>query len=201
MDSVPKTIKVPGVVQIAGEVVTKLSSKVENRRNFASGAIRLKNPDEFPKDDLVFIAYSITPTIGEHYVNDMHMLEDNGFTSVLWAKPSEYPSDGYVFRINLNHHFNKLGTTAKHYKGAYARKLRSDVEVLETTLREVIWQVGRTGKVTPVAIFDEIVIEDAKITKATLHNAGFIEDMELDIGDTILVTRAGGVIPKVVGVV
>jgi DNA ligase (NAD+) len=66
-------------------------------------------------------------------------------------------------------------------------------------LLDVEWQLGRSGKVTPVAIFEPIEIEGARITKATLHNAGFIEEMDLNIGDTLLVTRRGGIIPQVTG--
>ena len=58
----------------------------------------------------------------------------------------------------------------------------------------------KSGKVTPVAFFDEVVLNDARVNKATLHNAGFIEDKNLSIGDSILVTRAGGIIPQVLGV-
>ena len=81
----------------------------------------------------------------------------------------------------------------------YALKLKSDVVVVPSTLREVVWQVGKGGKVTPVAIFDEVEIEDAKITRATLHNAGFVKDLDLHIGDDLLITRSGGVIPKILG--
>ena len=59
--------------------------------------------------------------------------------------------------------------------------------------------MGRSGKITPVAIFDEIIIDDARINRATLNNVGFIEEMGLEIGDIILVTRSGGIIPKVLG--
>ena len=61
------------------------------------------------------------------------------------------------------------------------------------------WQVGKSGKVTPVAIFEEIEIEDAKINRATLNNVGFIEDMGLALGDKILVTRSNSIIPKILG--
>ena len=130
----------------------------------------------------------------------MGLLQKEGFNTVLnIPEEHKYPTDGVVYRLDSNEEFSKLGHTSKHPRGAYARKLSSDVEIKETKLLEVVWQVGSSGKVTPVANFEEVVIDDAKITRATLHNPGFIEDMDLSIGDTLLVTRSGGVIPKVLG--
>lgn len=185
-------------VQITGEVVAK--SNIENARNYASGALHLKDIQEFLSRKLTFIAYGIQPLNRMNtYLQDMRLLVDEGFNTVTDFDWSEYPQDGRVFRTNSNLEFEKLGYTAKHPRGAYALKTRDAVAIEETTLREVIWQCGKGGKVTPVAIFNEVVIEDAKITRATLHNAGFIEEFDFHIGDTILVTRAGGIIPKVLG--
>jgi DNA ligase (NAD+) len=187
--------------QIDGEVVCDKS--INNARNFASGAFSIKDIEEFKKDKLPhlkFIAYGVRPTYAETYEADMSLLHAEGFTTVLGKNIADnFKTDGEVYRENSNKLFNSAGYTSKHPRGAYARKQSSDVAIMETILRECIWQVGRTGQITPVGIFDNICIDDANITRATLHNVGFIEEHKLDIGDTILVTRSGGIIPKVLG--
>jgi NAD-dependent DNA ligase len=197
--SIPKTILYNGWLQVNGEVVT--SSNILNARNFSSGSLHLKDIEEFKSraNDLIFFAYGVQPYLDNFYLEDLRQLRTNGFLTVLFDDTLNFPRDGQVVRIDDNNTFEELGYTAKHPRGAYALKKRSDVAVLETKLNEVVWQVGKGGKVTPVAIFDEIIIEDAKITRATLHNPGFIEELDLHIGDTILVTRSGGIIPKVIG--
>jgi DNA ligase (NAD+) len=193
-------IDLKGTVQITGEVVC--DKNIKNARNYASGSVRLKNVNEFKErvNDLCFIAYSIQPFQNSTYIEDMNLLFDLGFFEVLTEGIEEnYRMDGEVTRLNDNALFKELGYTAKHPRGAYARKLTSDVEIKETTLLRVEWGVGRTGAVTPVAIFESIVIDDANISRATLHNVGFIEAMELEIGCCILVTRSGNIIPKVLG--
>jgi DNA ligase (NAD+) len=69
---------------------------------------------------------------------------------------------------------------------------------VETTLLDVVWQVGKSGKVTPVAILDPIKIEDARITRATLNNMAYIKSLNLEIGCQVEVIRAGKIIPCVV---
>lgn len=199
---VPQEIGIPGIIQITGEFAVPLASKVKNIRNYASGSLNLKDPHDFwirvTKDNLQFIAYNVT-SLTDSYSSDMGVLILNGFRTILEVEDGEFPTDGTVYRIDSNSDFDLAGYTEKHPRGAYALKSRESVAIEETTLNKVVWQVGGSGKVTPVAEFGEVVIEDAKINRATLHNAGFIEDMDLHLGDTILITRAGGVIPKVVG--
>ena len=200
--NIPHNILIKKPTQVPGEIV--VFKDTPNARNFASGALHTKSVNEF-KDKkaeyLVFVAYGMSPPIHNTYLEDMQYLEYNDFNTILskaWCA-DRFRTDGTVFRVNDNAEFQRLGYTAKHPRGAYARKLSSDVAIEETILLDVTWQVGRTGAVTPVAHFAEIIIDDAKITKATLHNAGFLENMYLEIGDTILVTRSGGIIPKVLG--
>jgi NAD-dependent DNA ligase len=202
IDTIPKTVDTLGLIQVKGEVV--VAKEIENARNYASGAIRTKSTMEFKEKKAIhciFIAYGLEPFIHEMYNEDMLQLESWKFLTIL---DSEYcrdffRTDGTVFRLNDNANFRNLGYTAKHPRGAYARKLKSDVAIEETVLLDVVWATGRSGAVTPVAIFEDIVIDDAVINRATLHNAGFLQAMELEIGDLILVTRSGGVIPKVLG--
>lgn len=199
LPTIPNTIKQGGEVQITGEVLT--FKTIKNARNYAAGSMRLQDIMEFKSrvQNMIFVAYNIEPYLTETYTEGMALLNSLGFNTVLDFDPELFPTDGLVYRIDDYFDYFAAGHTTHHPKGAYAFKDTSDVEIKETTLKEVIWQVGKSGKVTPVAIFDEVVIEDAKITRATLHNVGFIEEMELMIGDTILVTRAGKIIPKVIG--
>ena len=198
---VPNKLDRLGTYQIDGEVVC--DKRIENARNYASGAFGLKDLNEFKHNrmtNLHFVAYSCKPNFSSMYTTEMALLEVEGMSTVLTKDIAEnFRTDGKVYRENNNELYEQAGYTAKHPRGAYARKISSDVAIVETVLRDVIWQVGRTGKVSPVAIFDEIIIDDAKITRATLHNPGFIEEMKLNIGDTIIVTRSGGIIPKVLG--
>ena len=197
---VPNQIFFTDKHQINGEVVCDKS--INNARNYASGAFGLKDIDEFKTrlPNLHFVAYGVLPFLSGQYMSDMALLHSEGIDTVLALNIAEnFRTDGQVFRENNNSLYEAAGYTSKHPRGAYARKLSSDVAILETRLTDVIWQVGRTGKVSPVAIFEEITIDDAKITRATLHNPGFIEEMDLSIGNIILVTRSGGIIPKVLG--
>lgn len=198
---VPNQIERLDKHQVNGEVVCDKS--INNARNYASGAFGIKDINEFVRDKLPhlkFVAYGIKPTFAETYEADMALLHAEGIATVLERDIDvNYRTDGRVFRENNNSLFEAAGNTSKHPRGAYARKKTSEVAIEQTELLRVEWQVGRTGQVTPVAHFEEVTIDDAKITKATLHNPGFIQDMQLDIGDTILVTRSGGIIPKVLG--
>jgi NAD-dependent DNA ligase len=193
-----------GSVQVTGEVVT--TKRVPNERNFASGALQLQSKEEFlsrmEEGGLLFIAYNVQNSndssgLGISYSQDMNYLNDMGFPTVLDCDWSECPQDGLVFRYDNNIEFFNAGFTDRFPRGAYAEK--EDEEAVETTLLDVIWETGKTGKVTPKAIFEQVVIDDAKITRATLNNAGYLEAMGLEIGDTIRVIRAGGIIPKILG--
>ena len=92
--------------------------------------------------------------------------------------------------------FEKLGYTSHHPRGAFARKVKQEGVVTE--LIDVVWQVGKSGNVSPVAILDPIDIDGARVARATLHNIGIIEDLGLEIGCMVEVIRAGEIIPQVV---
>jgi DNA ligase (NAD+) len=189
---VPKAIDVAGVVQVTGEIVAPKT--VENSRNYAAGALNLKSVDDFKTRALSFFAYGIQPMVNKTYDQDLDLLAQLGFNTV--AEPDLdkiYPTDGVVFRVLDNEEFYRLGYTAKHPRGAYAQKERA--EWVESKLLAVEWQVGKTGKVTPVAILEPVMIGDALVSRATLNNPGFIEALGLCIGDLVAVARAGEIIP------
>lgn len=183
---------IPAILQVTGEIVAPLN--IENARNYAAGALNLKSSDEFKERALSFIAYGVYPYISAKHNTDMTILQQLGFGTCKEANLEKiFPSDGMVFRVNDNKLFDELGYTAKHPRGAYAFKIRQ--EHVETKLLDVEWQVGKSGKVTPVAILEPVYIGDALVSRATLNNPGFIESLGIEIGDTVAVIRAGEIIP------
>lgn len=191
---IPQTIGVSGVVQITGEIVAP--KLIENARNYAAGALNLKDTEEFKTRTLAFIAYGVQPFLTENFLGDMHLLSNWGFETIKDKDLHNiFPCDGLVYRINNNAAFLEAGYTSKFPKGAYALKERG--EAVETILLAVEWQVGKSGKVTPVAILEPVLVGDATVSRATLNNIEFIEALDLFIGCTVAIQRAGEVIPCV----
>jgi DNA ligase (NAD+) len=183
------------LVQITGEIVAPKS--IENSRNYAAGALGLKDPEEFAARELTFIAYGLEPWHNKNYVEDLLYLKSQGFNIVTESNWDQFPHDGMVLRTDSYEEFFAHGYTSKHPRGAYALKERKQGVI--TTLRKVIWQVGKSGVVSPVAILDPIVIDGATVSRATLHNPKYIKDLNLEIGCQVEVIRAGEIIPRVVG--
>jgi len=187
-------IKNQGLLQVTGEIVAP--KEIPNARNYAAGALNLKDIEEFKRRNLTFIAYNIEPNISSTYEGDMSHLEYSGFNTAMDSDWEEFPTDGKVFRVNDNIEYITLGFTSHHPRGAYALKTRE--EGIETTLLDVIWQTGKSGKVTPVAILDPIEIDDAIISRATLNNMAYIKSLNLEIGCRVKVIRAGKIIPRII---
>jgi DNA ligase (NAD+) len=189
---VPHRIDTVGVVQITGEIVAPIN--IENSRNYAAGSLNLKDVNEFKTRALSFFAYGVQPTLADTFNEDMKLLHSFGFGVINEPDLDKiFPCDGVVFRVNDNKQFFEMGFTSKHPRGAYAKKERA--AHVETKLLDVEWQVGKSGKVTPVAILEPIYIGDALVSRATLNNPGFIEMLDLRIGDTVAVIRSGEIIP------
>lgn len=111
----------------------------------------------------------------------------------------DYDIDGLVIRVNNRARQFALGEEAHRPKGAVAFKFEADMA--ETEIREIIWQVGDTGRITPVAIFDEVILIGAKVTRASLYNLSYINELGVSPGCKVLVKRANDVIPRVEEVV
>lgn len=107
--------------------------------------------------------------------------------------------DGAVVKVDDLKFREKLGTTAKTPRWAVAYKYPPEKK--ETKVKDIICQVGRTGVITPMAVLEPVVVAGSKISKTTLHNEDFIKDKNLKIGDTVVIQKAGDVIPEIVKVV
>ena len=193
-DLVPLRVERLGVFQVIGEVVAP--KDVPNSRNYAAGSLNLKDLEEFKTRAVTFYAYGVFPSEAATFDRDMQLLSAQGFETI-YANDLHniYPCDGLVFRINDNAQFAEMGFTSKHPRGAYAKKDRQ--ESVESELLDLEWQVGKSGKVTPVAILKPVMIGDKCVTRATLNNQGFIEALGICIGDTVAVALAGMIIPQV----
>lgn len=191
---IPQELHHDGVLQVTGEIAAP--SHVPNARNYAAGSLNLKDVEEFRTRAVEFFAYGMQPFHNETYDEDMALLKRLGFNTVKDNDLDKvYPTDGIVFRVNSNKRFEELGYTSNHPRGAYARKERPAGAV--TKLIDVVWQTGKSGKVTPVAILEPVILGDATVSRATLNNPGFIEMLGIQIGDMVHVIRAGEIIPCV----
>jgi len=184
-------------IVINGECVT--DNEVDNYRNYVSGALGLDSPAEFAQRNIKFIAHDWLG-ININYTARIKVLQYMGFHTVLDPESWDYPQDGVVYRTDSWEQEQQLGWTSKYPKFAVALKER-EAETAVTTLLGVEWTIGRTGTVNPTGIIEPVVLDDAKLSRVTLHNIGIIEEHNLGLGDQILIERAGGVIPKFLRVV
>lgn len=184
--------------QITGEVVAH--KDMPNSRNYASGALNLKSMQEFEQRCreglLTFVAYDTTAEFAT-YTAKLEWLEDSQFVTCNMPGLECFPTDGMVFRVDNEAEFKSLGYTDKFPRGAFAFK--EEQVGVETTLLDVVWQTGKSGKVTPVAILEPVEIDGANISRATLNNIAYIEGLGLEIGCRVKVIRSGEIIPKIIG--
>ena len=191
---VPNNISFKGEVFITGEVVCP--STVTNARNVAAGSLNLKDLEEFKTRPLTFVAYDVEGVEYDFYTEALSLLAQEGFNTVDTFEYSNYPTDGMVYRINCRKSFDKMGYTAHHPRGAFA--LKEQKEGVHTELLDVVWQVGNSGVVSPVAILASVEVEGAIVSRATLHNIEYIRSLELEIGCGVEVIRSGEIIPRIV---
>ena len=193
---VPNIIGIKGEIQVTGEVVAP--DTIPNARNFAAGSLNLKDSSEFRSraQTLKFVAYDIQGAKYERLSDAMDHLARNGFEVITHFDSSGYPTDGEVFRVDSYEAFYKLGYTAHHPRGAFALKEQKDGVITE--LLDVVWQVGKSGVVSPVAILRPVEVGDALVSRATLHNIEYIRSLNLEIGCSVEVIRSGEIIPRIV---
>lgn len=202
-----------------------------NPRNMASGSIRLQDPKEVASRNLEAFVYQIAYAEDEEGVNilrsklvkhsqHIQMLDQLGFKTPFqvirvcqgieeviqycdyWQEIRDdypYEIDGMVIKVNDTRLYEKLGFTSHHPRWAIAYKFKARQGT--TKIKEVVFQVGRTGAITPVAKLEPVEIGGVIVSSVSLMNEDFIREKDIRIGDTVLVERAGDVIPYVVMVV
>ncbi len=193
---VPQQISILDKIQITGEIVAP--DTIANARNFAAGSLNLKDLSEFRSraQTLQFVAYDVQGVDFDRLSTAMDSLAQNGFNVITLFDATGYPTDGEVFRVDNYEAFYKMGYTAHHPRGAFA--LKEQKEGVITELLDVVWQVGKSGVVSPVAILKPVEVGDALVSRATLHNIEYIRSLNLEIGCSVEVIRSGEIIPRIV---
>lgn len=190
-----------------------------NPRNAAAGTIRQLDPSIVAKRKLSLTAYDISSDNGpDSQSGELEMLKDLGFkTDSHWKvcknlndvfefhtywqarkTSQEFWIDGVVIKVNQKKYQHALGFTGKAPRWAIAYKFPAEQGT--TKVREVNWGVGRTGAITPVAVMDPVQLAGTTVTHATLHNWDEIERLGVKIGDSVVVEKAGDIIPKIIRV-
>lgn len=111
------------------------------------------------------------------------------------AREKDVPIDGIVFSYDDIDYSESLGNTSHHVRSQLAYKFADDK--FETVIRDVEWSMGKTGQLTPVAVFDPVEIDDTIVERASLHNVSIFKSYELSVGDTITVYKANMIIPQI----
>ncbi|WP_067708138.1 NAD-dependent DNA ligase LigA [Nocardia yamanashiensis] len=228
VDGVPEKIDTPGRVEVRGEAVMLRSTfaayntahpdkPLINPRNAAAGTLRAKDPATVAERRLQFFGFDLDDSSGDAALDledglralgiagaQMRHCEDATQAQAAISaiedgrNDLDYDLDGAVLRLADRDAYAAAGTRSNSPRGALAFKFAAEEKT--TLLREVIWDVGKTGKIVPVAWLEPVFVGGTTVTKATLANQEVIRARDIKIGDTVLVRRAGDVIPFVAGV-
>lgn len=222
IENVPLKINI-NEAEVRGEIIIfkkdfeRFSDEFANPRNLAAGSIRQLDPKIAASRPLRFIAYDLVtpdlPTWHEAY----EMLRTLGFQTSkedrVWRadekkelfkyiddldeyrKGLPFNTDGMVIKINDRKVYDELGIVGKTPRGAVAYKFPA--EEATTKVRDIVISIGRTGAATPVAILDPVLVAGSVVRHATLHNADEIARLDIRIGDTVIIYKAGDIIPQV----
>jgi len=222
---VPGEVEVRGEVYMEKEAFEKFNKQrvkkgqepYANPRNLAAGSIRQLDPKLAATRPLKFMAYDLVAKAGHTtHAEEHEILRKLGFTTdptartcatlqEVWEFRKEtekkrdslpFQIDGVVVSINANALFQKLGVAGKSPRGIRAIKFSG--KQATTRLEDIIFRVGRTGAVTPVAVLKPVRVAGVTVSRATLHNEDEIKRLGIKIGDTVIVERAGDVIPAVI---
>jgi DNA ligase (NAD+) len=224
-EHIPERLEVRGEVYMSRESFDKLvetqldrgEEPAKNPRNAAAGSLRQKDPKITAKRDLDILVFNIQDISGTKITShseSLDYLQKLGFCvnkyvvceniesilSEIEHIGSERDSlpfdiDGAVVKINSFAVREKLGATSKFPKWAVAYKYPP--EERETTLTDIELNVGRTGAVTPTAVFEPLILAGTTVSRAVLHNQDFITEKDIRIGDRIVVRKAGDIIPQI----
>jgi DNA ligase (NAD+) len=225
----PLDLEVRGEVFLSREEFARINAELEetggalfkNPRNAAAGTLRQKDPSKTAARNLKAYFYALGSHRGLPISTQFGLLEflaqlgfpvSNQSQVVTGAagieayheamtklrSQLEYDADGSVAKLNDLRLQEEVGFTSRAPKWAIAYKFPA--EEVATTLKAITIQVGRTGKITPVAELEPRIVEGSEVSRATLHNEDFIRALDLRIADRVLLRKAGGVIPEIVKV-
>lgn len=222
IENIPQHINVEGEFIIDGEVIStyknfeKFTGWAKNPRNFAAGSIRLLDAKECANRGLMFVAWDVIKGFDESVLvsNKLDIAQELGFTIVPYRVNVEeiqsavdyikeecnlksYPIDGIVFKFESVEYGKSLGQTSHHFKNAIAYKFYD--EIITSHLENIEWTMGRTGTLTPVAVFKPIELEGSTVNRASLHNYSIMEDIlgTPYIGQEVQVFKANMIIPQI----
>lgn len=224
--NIPNKINYKEELIIDGEIICtyddfkSFEKEYKNPRNFASGSIRLLDSKESSMRNLTFVVWDIIKGFDEDRLSSKLLKADElGFTivpfeinlpeyktieqimEIVKKSSSIYPIDGLVFKYDNCSEYEAAGRTDHHFKGGIAYKFYD--ENYDTVLRDVKWTMGRTGVLTPVAIFDPIDIDGTEVSRASLHNVNIMQETlhKLNVcgwnGQKIQVFKANQIIPQI----
>ena len=187
----------------AAGTVRQLDSRVVASRNLDMFSYAIVNPSNYNlKTQVEVLEYLKTLgfKVNNNYVlvNDIDSAIDEINKYDILRKELSYDTDGVVIKVNEFNLQEELGFTVKHPKWAIAYKFAP--EEVSTKLYDITYQVGRTGVITPVAELEPVLISGSVVSRATLHNEDFIKNLDVRIGDYVVVRKAGEIIPEVVKV-
>lgn len=228
LENAPEKLIVRGEVYMSKEVFHELNAAREingeqllaNPRNAAAGSIRQLDPKVAASRKLDIICFNMQMSSGEQYKThseSIDAMEKMGFPVVPYKLYSSikdcceriewlgenreelaYDMDGAVIKINSLRQRADLGSTAKAPRWAVAYKYPPEKK--ESVVKDIVIQVGRTGVLTPKAVIEPVRLAGTIVTNATLHNQDNIERLDIRIGDTVLVQKAGEIIPEILSV-
>ena len=220
--NLPETIPYEGYLEIRGEALISWQHYNEmdkdgtlgHPRNVASGGLRQLNANEAAKRNIYFYAFTLVnwKDIGiETKIQSLNFMEDNGFDivpalnttaegvdSILKLLPRDTyknPTDGWCFEYDDLTYGESLGSTEHHDRRLFA--LKPELEKYTTIFRGVEYQTCRTGIVSLKAVFDTVEIGETDVSRATLHNVDFFNNLELGDGDEIVVTKMNEIVPGI----
>ena len=185
-------------------------SEFANPRNAAAGSLRQLDPNVTAQRSLSFFAYAVGEGARDKHA-DSKVSENYRIVKSIDAaieyirdfdsrrKSLAYDTDGAVLKVNAVYQQDILGATGKDPRWAIAFKFPP--EQAETRLEDIVIQVGRTGVLTPTAVLTPVRLSGSTVSRATLHNEDFIKAKDIRIGDTVVINKAGEIIPEVLYVV
>lgn len=225
--NVPLKINKSGTYIVDGEAIItdedfaeiNINGEYKNSRNLASGTLSVLDTSLVANRQLCFYAWDVVEGGGNSLNDNLNEARELGFDVVPhwfnntanglnpnnlqsnidyvfdFAKEEGLPCDGVVFKFNDIEYGKSLGATSHHFKNGIAYKAKDEVH--ETELIDIEFTMGKTGILTPTAVFKTVEIDGSSVSRASVHNMSILSKLDLHIGDTIEVVKANQIIPQV----